>query len=214
MSYISFARAVGFTSARFLLVSTYYSDAAAPPAPPTSPRHRPAPTPSPVHGRRARLHPSLACAAAICLRSAHTSAVPPACRPRRCIVPPAPLPRHLQRHSPLHVAAPLRRSTPPAPFTHRAARSTHPAPPLCRVSPLTLRKPCRALLVLTPPRWVVRRERGRKLSLSSRSTSGPEQRGRPRGPRWWPRPPRSRLRGMLVRSESGSNPAGAEAEAE
>ena len=136
-------------------------------------------------------------------------------RPRHCIappVPPAPFPRHMHRHSPLHAAAPLCRSTPSVPFTHRAARSTHPAPPPCRVSPLTLRKPCRASLVLTPPRWVVRRERGRKLSLSSRSTSGPEQRGRPRGPRWWPRPPRSRLRGVLVRSGSGSSPAVAEAE--
>ena len=48
----------------------------------------------------------------------------------------------------------------------------------------------------------------------SRSTSGPVQRGRPRGPRLWPRPLRSRHQAVLVRSLFKSSQPGAEAEAE
>ena len=64
-------------------------------------------------------------------------------------------------------------------------------------------------------RWVARREREKKLWSRSPLASGLVQRRRPRGPRWWPRPPRSRHQAVLVRSRSGRTPeAEAEAEAE
>ena len=138
------------------------SQAVASPRPPRSPT----PVARLLH-RRLPLQRTHLCSAARAFHDARTIAL--RCLCRLCL---------------LHAATPLRRSTPPAPFTHHAAHSTHPVPPPCRVSPLTLLKPCRASLVLTPLRWVVKRERGRKLSLSSRSTSRPVQRGRPRGPRW------------------------------
>src|SRR6185437_15022972 len=62
-------------------------------------------------------------------------------------------------------------------------------------------------------RWVARRERERKSLSRSPLASGLAQRRRPRGPRWWPRPPRSRHQAVLVRSRSGRTPE-AEAEAE
>src|SRR6185312_8037055 len=40
------------------------------------------------------------------------------------------------------------------------------------------------------------------------------ERERPRGPRWWPRPPRSRRQAVLARSRSGIRQPGAGAEAE
>jgi len=60
-------------------------------------------------------------------------------------------------------------------------------------------------------RWVARRGRVRKLWSRSPLASGLVQRRRPRRPRWWPRPPRSRHQAALVRSRSGRTP---EAEAE
>ena len=48
----------------------------------------------------------------------------------------------------------------------------------------------------------------------SPSASGLAQRERPRGPRWWPRPPRSRHQAVLTRSRSESSQPGAGAEVE
>ena len=162
----------------------------------------------------------------------HLTAGP--CRPRACAAPahapPAPPPStatakphrhhsssppqlHASKPKPLHVA-PHSAHTPHANlhcFPHHARQL------LDELSKSFL---CRLTLALAhqqprshhySPRWAAKRGRARRSWSRSRSTSGPVQRGRPR---WWPRPPRSQLRGVLIRSGSGSSPAGAEAEAE
>ena len=63
-------------------------------------------------------------------------------------------------------------------------------------------------------RWDARRGRGRKSWSRSQSASGLVQNERPRGPRWWPRPPRSRRQAALARLRSGIRQPGAGPEVE
>jgi hypothetical protein len=155
----------------------------------------------------------------------HPRAATAACVCRRCALPPpcasTPQPR-VQKRLCIN-------STPPV---QQYSRAIH----LARAA-LTL-SACRVLDVLPEPllalfshhvrvphtpaprsshrqsRWVARRERERRLLSRSPSASGPAQSERLRGPRWWPRQPRSRHQAVLDHSVSGSSQPGAGAEAE
>ena len=156
--------------------------------PPPRPRARPAP-------------PVRACASfcAACARAAAVCAAPlPHSRPRRHHASRARLraPSTAVLHAFHAAAAAPRRSSSSTP-------QPHPQHPLARRS-LSARQ-------IACSRWVARREREKKLWSRSPLASGLVQRRRPRGPRWWPRPPRSRHLAVLVRSRSGRIP---EAEAE
>ena len=164
----------------------------------------------------------------------------PATRRRSPTQPPAALHLHappltagLHRH-PCSARARPRRSThaqsprhrrprAPPPARHRhtlraaavAPHAAHAATPCTPQPQPTHSDSARKVFDRLPePRWVARRGRERRLWSRSRSESGPVQRGRPRGPRCWPRPPRSRRQAVLVRSGSGSSQPEVEAGAE
>jgi len=195
MSHISLARAAGFTSTRFLHVSTHSSAAVAPPAPPAStpPAHAPPrSTPPPARAVRAsvlaaarpRRRTTLACST-----RSRSSSKQLHVAPRSAHSP------HANLHCFPHHARQLLDELSEPFLRHLTLALAHPQPHSHHYS----------------LRWATRRGRARRSWSRSWSTSGPVQRGRPR---WWPRPLRSRLRGVFVRSGSGSSPAGAEAEAE
>ena len=153
--------------------------------------------PRTIHAARA---PPSHAHAVMCLRAAICSATPltRSLRRRRRRA----RPRHRHAH----------RATAAAPHTAHAAA---PCTPFITQPQPTHSHSARKLFDKLPePRWVARRGRERRLWSRSRSACGPVQRGRPRGMRWGPRPPRSRRQAVLVRSRSGSSQPEAEAGAE
>ena len=141
---------------------------------------------------------------------------PCALAPTRRRFSPAPAPPSRQPRAP-----PCSTPSTPQPQHHAAAaaprRSRIRSILLAKCSPGARRFACagtfapRSCSAHRQSRWVAKRGRGRRSWSRSPLASGLVQRRRPRGPSWWPRPPRSRHQAMLVHSRSGRTP---EAEAD
>jgi hypothetical protein len=170
----------------------------------------------PPHSRADRRR-SAARRAAACCTTTRTLCTATVCRPRARAATSSPAPGQTLNpappcHSLITIPPPLLLRASPAPHCVACGPYIALAPPRHRLVPPAQNRHRTAFCYLS--RWVVTRGKERRSWLRSPRASGLAQRERPRGPRWWLRPPRSRRQAVLVRSRSEIRQPGAEAEAE
>jgi hypothetical protein len=210
MSYFSLARLRPLTRFRFPLDPSPSPSHLSPPPPSAALRHPHAPPSAalrhphapPYAARAASLHRSLRRRPCIPSHRRHTAALAPP--PSSTARPAAPV--HHQHCLRADTPPPVRtRTTALTPVPERRPRTVSPPLPLSTLCHprITASPACHrivASVLLTVSRWVATKGRVRRSWLRSPLASGLAQPGRPRGPRWWLRPPRSRRLAVLVRS--------------